>query len=441
MRITDYLTTAVRDIATQPLRCCLTVSAIALSSALLVTLVSIGVTTRGAVVGHFTQGDALSTIMVSANSAVSSGFFSSTVQETQNNSDNLTDGTVEQLKQIPDVASVSPQVAVWELKSFQLEGSPSSYVATAIATTEQSLSTNALAAGEWFENSSQEPKVVLGNGYLRALGIDDPKSVIGKQLTFTTVTGYRGVGADIPSWSADKPTRSAFDQSKTTLPATIVGVTAPSASDNRLFVPMEWGELVGSPRTSTPAGETSINNIEKNGYTNIVVKTASKDAVAPVAGEINKLGFGAITYQKQIEQIDQLSLVMWIILGAVALISLVSAGLGIVNTLLMSVSEQKQTIQIWRSAGASRGLISRLYLLQAALLSLIGATIGSAAGYFACKLINSRIESVLSSQGMSSLELPNVPAWILLGGIALSIGIALLAALYPARVASRKLVD
>lgn len=132
---------------------------------------------------------------------------------------------------------------------------------------------------------------------------------------------------------------------------------------------------------------------------------------------------------------------MWIILGAVALISLVSAGLGIVNTLLMSVSEQKQTIQIWRSAGASRGLISRLYLLQAALLSLIGATIGSAAGYFACKLINSRIESVLSSQGMSSLELPNVPAWILLGGIALSIGIALLAALYPARVASRKLVD
>lgn len=148
-------------------------------------------------------------------------------------------------------------------QSFQLEGSPSSYVATAIATTEQSLSTNALAAGEWFENSSQEPKVVLGNGYLRALGIDDPKSVIGKQLTFTTVTGYRGVGADIPSWSADKPTRSAFDQSKTTLPATIVGVTAPSASDNRLFVPMEWGELVGSPRTSTPAGETSINNIEK----------------------------------------------------------------------------------------------------------------------------------------------------------------------------------
>ena len=441
MKIIEYITTATRDIATQPLRCLLTISAVTLSSALLITLVSIGITTRGAIVGHFEQGSTLSSIVVSANSAVSSGFFSSTVQQTQANADKLSDETVTKLRDIPRVTSATPQVSVWELKSFQYEGSPSSYVATAVATTQDSLSQNKLAAGNWFDTASQEPRIVLGNGYLRALGIQDPQAAIGKKLTFTTVAGYRGIGAEIPSWSADKDARSAFEQKKTSLEATIVGVTEQSLTDSRIYLPMGWGRQIESPRASTPSGETTVDNIEKNGYTNIMVTTDSQDAVAGVAKSINQLGFGAITYQKQIEQINQLSLVMWIILGAVALISLISASLGIINTLLMSVSEQKATIQIWRASGASRGLIKRLYVLQAVILSVIGASIGAAIGYVVCRLINNRIETVLSAQGLSSLQLPNVPLWIISGGIMITVGLAMLAAIYPAHVAARKIVD
>jgi putative ABC transport system permease protein len=107
----------------------------------------------------------------------------------------------------------------------------------------------------------------------------------------------------------------------------------------------------------------------------------------------------------------------------------------------MSVSEQKATIQIWRASGASRGLIKRLYVLQAVILSVIGASIGAAIGYIVCRLINNRIETVLSAQGLSSLQLPNVPLWIIAGGIMITVGLAMLAAIYPAHVAARKIVD
>lgn len=440
MRALEYVRTVSRDIATQPLRCALTVAAITLSSALLVTLVSIGMSTRDTLISHFSGGEALTSVLVSANSAVSSGFFSTSVQQTQTTSEKLTDDTVARLADIPHVTSVTPQVAVWELKGFQLEDSPS-YVATAIASPGQALRQTHLAAGQWFANDDTQPVVVLGNSYLRALGIDNPQSAIGKNITFTTVTGYRGIGADIPAWNADTDTRRNFDQSTTQLTATVVGVTEKSASDNRIYLPLAWGRQIQTPRTSTPTGETSVDNIERSGYTNILLTTDSKDSVKDVESQVNSLGLGAITYQKQIEQINQLSLVMLIILGAVALISLISASLGIVNTLLMSVSEQKHTIQIWRAAGASRALIGRIYMLQAIILSTVGALFGASIGYLACSYINSKLETILTAQGMTTLQLPDTPLWIIVGSIIISVSLALLAALYPARLASRKFVD
>lgn len=441
MRPADYLGTAARDIVTQPLRCILTISAITLSGALLVTLVTLGVTTRGAIVNHITQGNTLSTIVVSANGAASGGLFSPKVQHASDSAQILSDGVVAELAALRHVTSASPQLALYQLRSLRLPGSSTPYLATAIATSGSSLRQSPLAAGTWFDNADTTAKVVVGDGYLRAVGITDPSSVIGQAVTFTTVAGYRGVGADIPLWSADSATREAFDRRTTTLTATIVGVTSPSAADNRVYLPMGWGRLVGSGRWSTPQAETVIDPLERNGYSNVVVVTDSEESVRSVSADITRLGFGAFTYEAQIAQIDQLARVMWLILGSIAVISLISASLGIINTLLMSVSEQKSTIRIWRSSGASRSLIAGLYLLQGIILSLVGATIGAGIGAAAYRVIADRIEIVLSGQGLGMLQLADAPAWIIGGSILVSVALAVLAAGYPARVASRRFVD
>lgn len=302
MRTLDYLSTALRDIVTQPLRCLLTVSAIALSSALLVALVSVGIMTRTSIIDHLRHGDTLSSVVVSASTAVNSGLFSADVRQSKDDSEKLTDDVVVEVAAIPHVVSAMPQLALGELRSIRFQGSDTAYVATAIATSQDSLRPGSLVAGSWFDNDDDAAKVVVGNAYLRALGITDPQSVIGQQVTFTTVVGYRGIGADIPPWSADKETKRTFARTRSELTATIVGVTAPSITDNRLYLPMGWGQLVNSPRTATPSGESVVNNLETNGYTNIVVLADSKESVASVARAVTDRGYGAITFEKQIDQ-------------------------------------------------------------------------------------------------------------------------------------------
>lgn len=440
MRMLQYVGTSLRDIKTQPLRCFLTLSAVALSSALLVTLATIGISTRDAIISRFTQGDTLSKIIVSANSSTGGGFFSSNIQKTETSAEKLTDDVVEKIAALEGVKNIAPQASIWELKNFTFEDSPS-YVANVAATSNRSVGRTPLAAGTWFDNDDQTANVVLGYGYLRALGIKDPQSIIGKALTFTSAPGYRGAGADIPAWNADEATREAFNNQRTQLTATIVGVSTPSVNDNQIYIPLGWGHQIQTVRTSTPTGEATSDSLEKNGYTSIVVDASSQSEVASLSERINELGFGTTTYQRQIDQINQLSTVLWIILGAVALISLISASLGIVNTLLMSISEQRHTIRIWRACGASRKMISRLYILQAIILSFVGACLGAAAGVACCVLINSRIEKVLASQGLESINLPSFSIPIIVGSIVVSVAIALLAAVYPARIASRKLID
>lgn len=440
MRPLDYLTTALRDIATQPVRCLLTICTIIVSSALFVTLMSLGVTARSAIVDRIASGDALQSIIVSANSTVGSGLFSTSVQQARPGAEILDDNAVTELRALPGVTAAVPQVSIWELKTFQLQDSPSSFVASVTATSPGGLAANDLAAGAWFNNDSNQPEVVLGNGYLRALGIDDPAEVVGKQLTFTTIPGYRGTGADIPAWNARESVREAFNDETTSLTARVVGVTQPSASDNRLFVPLAWGRAVESPRVDTPGGEESEDNIAKNGYSTILVTASSPQAVAPLAEAINGLGYGTMTYQKQIDQVNQLAVMLWIILGAIALVSVISSSLGIINTLLMAVAEQRQTILIWRASGASRGLIARLYILQATILSIIGAAIGVAVGAGAYMLVNRQIEQVLSGQGLSGISLPPIDPRILAAGAIISVVLAIAASLYPAYVAARKVV-
>lgn len=440
MRPLDYLRTALRDIITQPVRCLLTVCTIIVSSALFVVLVSLGITARSAIVDRIASGDALSSIIVSSNSTVGSGLFSTSVQETRVGADKLDDAAVAKLRALPHVASAIPQVSVWELKNFQFEGSPSSFVASVTATSTDALSSDNLAAGTWFDNDAATEQVVLGNGYLRALGIKNPADAIGKTVTLTTIEGYRGAGADIPAWNADKSARDEFNRTRTTLTATIVGVTQPSANDNRLLIPLAWGQQIQTARSDTPRGEETQDSIAKNGFGSILVTADTQAAVASLAAAINELGFGTMTYQKQIDQVNQLAVILWIILGSIALISLISSSLGIINTLLMAVAEQRQTILIWRACGASRSTIANIYILQAVILSILGALAGVAIGAFAYLLVNRQIERVLAEQGLSGLALPPIDPRVLVGGVIISILLAVCASIYPAYVASRRVV-
>ena len=120
---------------------------------------------------------------------------------------------------------------------------------------------------------------------------------------------------------------------------------------------------------------------------------------------------------------------MFGLLDALALVALVVAALGIVNTLTMNVLERVREIGVLRATGLTRRQVWRMVVVEATILGLVGAVVGAAAGVAAAGVL------VLVGGGAVPVFDPGWPtlALAIVGAVAL----AALAAVYPARVAAR----
>ncbi|MFD4832030.1 ABC transporter permease [Streptomyces uncialis] len=110
-------------------------------------------------------------------------------------------------------------------------------------------------------------------------------------------------------------------------------------------------------------------------------------------------------------------------LGAVALLV---GGVGVANTMVISVLERRQEIGLRRSLGATRGAIRLQFLTESLLLSALGGVSGALLGAAATG-------GFARVQGWTAV----VPPWSLAGGLAATLVIGVVAGLYPAIRASR----
>ncbi len=115
---------------------------------------------------------------------------------------------------------------------------------------------------------------------------------------------------------------------------------------------------------------------------------------------------------------------------ALALVAVLIAALGIVNTLSMNVMERVREIGILRAAGMSRSQVWRSIVVEAGVLGLAGALLGIMVGLGIGALM------VVSTGDTPDLG-TSVP-WAIIGlTLVIGVGLAMLAAAYPARIASR----
>ncbi|MFF9898848.1 ABC transporter permease [Streptomyces longispororuber] len=110
-------------------------------------------------------------------------------------------------------------------------------------------------------------------------------------------------------------------------------------------------------------------------------------------------------------------------LGAVALLV---GGVGVANTMVISVIERRAEIGLRRAIGATRGHIRLQFLTESLLLTALGGVAGAAIGALATY-------GFALAQGWT----PVVPPWSLAGGLAATLVIGVLAGLYPAARAAR----
>jgi putative ABC transport system permease protein len=139
-----------------------------------------------------------------------------------------------------------------------------------------------------------------------------------------------------------------------------------------------------------------------------------------------KENFTVRTLADVIATAEATSSTMTLLLGSIAFISLLVGGIGIMNIMLVSVTERTREIGIRLAVGAQEAHILLQFLIEAVALSLIGGLIGITIGVSASKIIS-------SIAGWPTLISPDAVA--LAFGASVTVGIFF--GLYPARKASR----
>ena len=143
-----------------------------------------------------------------------------------------------------------------------------------------------------------------------------------------------------------------------------------------------------------------------------------------------KADFAVITQEQYLSTVEQITGVFTIFLGSISGISLIVGSIGIMNIMLVSVTERTKEIGLRKAIGAKRRDILTQFLIEASVLSLSGGGIGIALGYaFA------RVVSAIDVGGQTINAV--VTTDIVTLAISISVIIGLVSGVYPAVRASR----
>ena len=121
--------------------------------------------------------------------------------------------------------------------------------------------------------------------------------------------------------------------------------------------------------------------------------------------------------------------ILTILLGGIAAISLVVGGIGIMNIMLVTVTERTREIGIRKAIGASRGTILSQFLMEAVVLCMLGCALG----IFLSWAILQTVTTVVSSLDMTF----SLDGGVVLIAVAFCFVIGVVFGLYPANKAAK----
>lgn len=139
--------------------------------------------------------------------------------------------------------------------------------------------------------------------------------------------------------------------------------------------------------------------------------------------------FEIVNQSTVMEAMESVNNSLQLMLGAIAAISLLVGGIGIMNIMLVSVTERTREIGIRKAIGAGQGTILVQFLIEALLLSLLGCGIGIFLSWSALMLV-----SVISG-GDTTYQMSVPVVWI---AVLFSVAIGVIFGLYPANKAAKK---
>ncbi|WP_368937145.1 ABC transporter permease [Bacillus sp. SH8-8] len=181
-----------------------------------------------------------------------------------------------------------------------------------------------------------------------------------------------------------------------------------------------WPTLYGKDEIQNISVQAkNVDNLEQAGKKAADVLNSRKPSDATGKYEVMNL--------KEIQEgISKMTNIMTMIIGGIAGISLVVGGIGVMNIMLVSVTERTREIGVRKALGATRGKILLQFLIEAVMLTLLGGLIGIGLGYGGAYIVS------------TFAKWPPLVSWeVVIGGVLFSMALGIIFGLIPANKAAK----
>jgi putative ABC transport system permease protein len=365
----ETLHVALSGLAANKLRSGLTILGLMIGVGSVIVLIAVGTGSSNAVEK---QIDALgSNVLLVSAAPTLGGLRRGGVSSTQ-----LTVADADALQnrfQAPDVESASPVVSAGEvtLTSGEQTYSPSSFVGT--TPSYERARDYTMAAGSWFTQAQE-------SGHSRVL-------VVGPTVVSELFGGQDPVGQSVQVNGANYQ---------------IIGVTAPKGSNGS----SDQDDVAIAPLSAvqdTLTGYGGVNQIVVQARSRGQLNAAQTEVTdilnqldPPTADSVTGSNFNVINQSSIIQTSTASSKVFTTLLGEVAAISLLVGGIGVMNIMLVSVTERTREIGIRKAVGARRADILIQFLVEAVLVSFFGGLTGVVAGVLGSQFKIAGVQPVIA---------------------------------------------
>jgi putative ABC transport system permease protein len=328
---------------------------------------------------------------------------------TEQNTQTLTLNDLRLLSQLPHVSAISPIVSAGNMQVV-FESQNWHTRVQGVSTDLQTIQGWQMLDGLWFTTQQQagaEPVAVLGDTVAQNLFGNSNVNPVGQQIRIGNQL-FRVVGVLAP--------KGGFGQ------------------DDVIFIPYQTA-MIRLANTNY-LSEIVIDVDDQNNINLVVQEITTTLESSHHIPKGTPDDFQTITSAQLLQQSQQVTQAIALLLSSIAAISLTVGGIGIMNIMLVSVTERTREIGIRLAIGARRADIRTQFLIEALVLSLLGGILGMLLGIFVGWLTINLIIAALARNGGGTVPLVITPTTLMLP-FAVSAFIGIVFGLYPAVRASR----